>query len=86
MPGSIRNPKPMASVRRDSNHRIDDVAIACDLFRLERLDKPGPGELIWVALEKDGRRIDFHLESDTAIRITTLRDDLTGHIRERRKR
>jgi hypothetical protein len=53
MPGSIRNPKPIASIRRDSNHRIDDVAVACDLLRLERLDKAGPGELNWMAIEKE---------------------------------
>ena len=82
VPSSAR--KPIASIRRDGHRQIDDVAVTCDLFRLERMHKVGLGELIWMALEKEGKRIVFHLESDAPIRIAVLADDLTPHVRGRK--
>ena len=85
MPGPNSARKPIASIRRNEHHQIDDVAVNCDLFRLERMDKVGPGELIWIAIEKGGKRIVFHLESDVPIRIDVIADDLTPHVRGRTK-
>lgn len=83
VPNSAR--KPITSIRRDGRRQIDDVAVTCDLFRLERMHKVGLGELIWMAIEKDGKRIVFHLESEAPVRITVLADDLTPHVRGRIK-
>jgi hypothetical protein len=82
VPNSAR--KLIASIRRNEHHQIDDVAVDCDLFRLERMDRVGLGELIWMAVEKDGKRIVFHLESDAPIWIAVLADDLTPHVRRRK--
>ena len=75
--------RPITSVRRDKDRLIDDVAIDCDLFRLERMssaDEPGTW---WMRVSRSELGITFYLRSDGPIAVTVSEDDLSRSGRKR---
>ncbi len=73
------------SVRRDNHRLIDDVAINCDLFRLERMslaEEPGSW---WMRVSRGERGITFCLQSDSPITVTVTEDDLSRAERKRHR-
>lgn len=75
--------RSIASVRRDKDRLIDDIAIDCDSFRLERMslaDEPGNW---WMRASRSELGITFHLQSDSPITVTVTEDDLSRSGRKR---
>lgn len=65
------------AIRRDERGAIEDVAITCEMFRLEKLDKNHWWAAAYVGEGKEFRQVHFDIKSAAGIQVVA-RDDTIG--------
>ena len=65
--------EPYAIIRR-KHGEVDDVAISCDAYRLERMDT----NLVWVCCYRDGKQVAFFIRvTGRSLSIELSTDELS---------